>query len=378
MSTKTEISTDDVLRERSPRRLGQLVPNGMLEDNYPRNMWWAAAHVDEVKDGPLARWILETPVVIYRLENGTPAALYDRCPHRWAPLSEGHVCGDKIVCPYHGMEFDTTGLCTKAPTQKMQPNIARIPAYPVREAGAFLWIWMGDPEVIDREPPEVGYQTDPNWSFLHGYYEVAANWVMIRENVFDLTHIAFLHKNTFKQNDWINAPDSFMEGDVLCYQQEFELAPLSPLFCAGMGLPEDKPVKRVQKGTMPSLAISFSDWNVHDPAPEPGRRSDFIMRGCHIVTPAQRGRTHYFWGSAFDVPALSDEVIAKTKASVIEAFDEDKHLLEIMQRQIAADPRGLSYLEVTLGPDKGGIRVRQILNKMLEAEGRPPLKGGLA
>ena len=77
MSTKTEISTDDVLRERSPRRLGQLVPNGMLEDNYPRNMWWAAAHVDEVKDGPLARWILETPVVIYRLENGTPAALYD-------------------------------------------------------------------------------------------------------------------------------------------------------------------------------------------------------------------------------------------------------------------------------------------------------------
>ena len=31
-----------------------------------------------------------------------------------------------------------------------------------------------------------------------------------------------------------------------------------------------------------------------------------------------------------------------------------------------------------LGPDKGGIRVRQILNKMLQAEGRPPLQGGLA
>ena len=53
MSTKTEISTDDVLRERSPRRLGQLVPNGMLEDNYPRNMWWAAAHVDVSRTG---RW----------------------------------------------------------------------------------------------------------------------------------------------------------------------------------------------------------------------------------------------------------------------------------------------------------------------------------
>ena len=121
---------------------------------------------------------------------------------------------------------------------------------------------------------------------------------------------------------------------------------------------------------MPTLAISFSDWNVHDPAPENGRRSDFIMRGCHIVTPSQRGKTHYFWGAAFDVPSLSEEVASKTKASVVAAFDEDKHLLEIMQKQIAADPRGLDFLEVTLGADGAGIKVRQILNKKLAAEGR--------
>jgi len=138
-----------------------------------------------------------------------------------------------------------------------------------------------------------------------------------------------------------------------------------------MGLPQDKPIKRVQVGRMPTLAISFSDWNVHDPAPEPGRRSDFIMRGCHIVTPAQRGRTHYFWGAAFDVPELSEDVATKTKASVTAAFDEDKHLLEKMQAMIEADPRGLNYLEVTLGADGAGIKVRQILNKKLAAEGRP-------
>ena len=74
---------------------GQRIPNGMLEDNYPRNMWWVAAHSREVTAKPLARWILETPVVLYRLADGTPAALYDRCPHRWAPLSEGHVERDR-------------------------------------------------------------------------------------------------------------------------------------------------------------------------------------------------------------------------------------------------------------------------------------------
>ena len=95
------------------------------------------------------------------------------------------------------------------------------------------------------------------------------------------------------------------------------------------------------------------------------------MRGCHIVTPAQRGRTHYFWGAAFDVPQITDDVARKTKASIIAAFDEDKHLLEKMQAQIAADPQGLDYLEVTLGADGAGIKVRQLLNRKLAAEGRP-------
>lgn len=354
---------------------GQRIPNGMLEDNYPRNMWWVAAHASEVTTKPIARWLLETPVVLYRMEDGTPAAMYDRCPHRWAPLSQGEVRGERIICPYHGMEFDAGGHCVKTPTQKMMPKTAQIPAFTVREAGAFIWIWMGDQDAIDCDPPEVGYQTDPGWSFIHGYYEVKANWVLIRENVLDLTHIAFLHKNTFKQNDWITAPDSYLDGETVTYEQEFDLAPLSPLFCAGMGLPEDKPIKRKQVGRMPALSISFSDWMVHDPAPEPGARADFIMRGCHIVTPGRRGETHYWWGSAFDVPTLSDDVKEKTKKSIVEAFDEDKYLLEAMQGQIKDDPRGMDYLEVTLGADGAGMFVRQILNKKLKAEGRT-LSGG--
>lgn len=40
----------------------------------------------------------------------------------------------------------------------------------------------------------------------------------------------------------------------------------------GTGLPEDKSIKRTQNGRMHSLAISFSDWCVHVPAPEPGWR----------------------------------------------------------------------------------------------------------
>ena len=347
---------------------GQRIPNGMLDDNYPRNMWWCAAHRDEVSDQPMSRWLLEKPIVMYRLSDGTPVALDNRCPHRWAPLHRGRVIEDQLVCPYHGMQFGKDGICTRIPTQDNIPQTARVQSYPIRESGALLWIWMGDPEAIDHDPIDMSYTVNPDWSFVHGYYEINANWVLIRENVLDLTHIPFLHANTFQQKDWDNVPEVTMEGDTIIYRQDFAPSPLSPLFCAGMGFEDGKIVKREQEGRMPSLAVSFSDWNVHDIDAGPGDRVDYLVRGAHVVTPAQRGKTHYFWSAAFDVPNISDEVAQRTRASVTAAFDEDKELLEDLQTQVAADPRGLDFTEINLGADSAGVRVRQVLKRKLEAE----------
>lgn len=346
----------------------QLIPNGMLEDNYPRNMWWCAAHRDEVTETPMARWFLEKPVVLYRRSDGTPVALDNRCPHRWAPLSEGKVVEDQIVCPYHGLAFGADGVCTRVPTQDRVPKSARVQSYPLRESGAFVWIWMGDPDAIDRDPVDMSYTIDPDWSFVTGYMEVETNWVLIRENVLDLTHIAFLHTNTFQQSDWESVPQVTLEGETIVYRQDFAPSPLSPLFCAGFGFEDGHVVKREQEGRMPSLAVSFSDWIVHDIDAVPGKRIDYIVRGCHIVTPSQRGKTHYFWGAAFDVPGISAEVAEKTRANVVAAFNEDKALLQAIQAQVENDPRGLDYPELNLGADAAGVRVRQFLKKKLDAE----------
>lgn len=346
----------------------QLIPNGMLDDNAPRNMWWCAAHVDEITEKPLARWLLEKPVVLYRLSDGTPVALDDRCPHRWAPLSEGEVKNDQIVCPYHGMEFGADGMCSKVPTQKSIPKSAKVQSYPLRTSGAFVWIWMGDPEAIDHEPVEMGFTTDPGWSVITGYMEVAANWVLIRENVLDLTHIAFLHSNTFQQDDWENPPEVSMQGDTIVYEQDFPPSPLSPLFCAAFGFEDKKIVKREQRGWMPSLAVSFSDWNIHDLDAGPDKRRDFIGRGAHIVTPGERGKTHYFFVASFDSPNAPVEILEKTKAGVISAFNEDKDLLQKIQARIMKDPRGLDFPEINLGADGAGVAVRRVLKRKLDAE----------
>ena len=93
-----------------------------------------------------------------------------------------------------------------------------------------------------------------------------------------------------------NVPEVTMEGDTVIYRQDFAPSPLSPLFCAGMGFEDGKVVKREQEGRMPSLAVSFSDWKVHDIDAGPGARVDYLMRGAHIVTPSQRGKNALFFG----------------------------------------------------------------------------------
>src|ERR1700761_672315 len=119
----------------------------LISGAYLRNAWYVAAWSDSLGDGQvLARTIMDEPIVLYRKADGGIAAVEDRCPHRFAPLSMGKVVdGDRIQCPYHGLEFDGSGACVKNPhgTKNIPPR-ARVKSYPVLEKHKAVWIWMGE------------------------------------------------------------------------------------------------------------------------------------------------------------------------------------------------------------------------------------------
>jgi len=71
--------------------------------------WWPVALSHELGKQPLACQLHDLPLVLFRAEDGTPAALPDRCPHRFAPLSAGKVRDGQIECPYHGWRFAADG-----------------------------------------------------------------------------------------------------------------------------------------------------------------------------------------------------------------------------------------------------------------------------
>jgi nitrite reductase/ring-hydroxylating ferredoxin subunit len=61
-------------------------------------------------------------------------ALSGACAHEDGPLGEGVLLGDRVVCPWHGFDFDVnTGVCGVA------PDLA-VSVYPVRVSGVDLLV----------------------------------------------------------------------------------------------------------------------------------------------------------------------------------------------------------------------------------------------
>lgn len=66
------------------------------------------------------------PVALFRTADDQVFALYNRCPHRQGPLSEGIVHGHRVTCPLHSWVIDLES------GQAMAPDVGCAPAVPVR------------------------------------------------------------------------------------------------------------------------------------------------------------------------------------------------------------------------------------------------------
>jgi len=169
---------------------------------FVRNAWYVAAAAEEITGKPLARTLLNEPVVIFRNGRGEIAALADRCCHRGAPLSLGNATERGIRCGYHGLEFDREGMCIEIPGQRVIPKHARVLSYPVFLKADYVWIWLGQADKAD--PSEiVDYPPDDqiNWPRAHDMLHLQASYIMVLENLMDLSHLSYLHKTSIGSSD---------------------------------------------------------------------------------------------------------------------------------------------------------------------------------
>lgn len=85
-------------------------------------MWHKICLVSEL-DPLMGRYaeIGDRQVAIFLLEDGSIHAVDNLCPHQTGPLCRGDVQSGKVLCPWHGWEFElATGQCTHIPNTKVE------------------------------------------------------------------------------------------------------------------------------------------------------------------------------------------------------------------------------------------------------------------
>jgi phenylpropionate dioxygenase-like ring-hydroxylating dioxygenase large terminal subunit len=177
---------------------------------FLRNSWYVAAWAKDLERTLLSRTILGEPLVFYRKENGDPVALEDRCAHRHAPLHLGRLVGDDLQCGYHGLTFGCDGVCKSIPSQEMIPAKARVKSYPVVQRNDWIWVWMGEPVLADKDAiPDFSRVADPAFAATGTTNVVKANFELINDNLMDLSHVG---NDWHDRNGWQSADEDGAHG----------------------------------------------------------------------------------------------------------------------------------------------------------------------
>jgi phenylpropionate dioxygenase-like ring-hydroxylating dioxygenase large terminal subunit len=337
--------------------------------NYPMNCWWVAALSDEVGEQPLSRRLLDLPVLLYRTAEGRAVAIEGRCPHRGAPFSLGCRKGDAIQCGYHGFTFSSTGECIDVPSMKGPVPAIRVRAYAVVEQAPLVWVYLGDPAALDKVPPPHSFDwtQDPAFAMVTGRMDIKANYMLLKENVLDLTHFGFVHAATFKITDWVNPPDVQVDGDRVTYRQYFDKSPLPPPFALPLKRAAGTPFDRENYGSFISPALQIAAVDFIDPERTDRKAIEGKFRIAHATTPIDATHMHYFYLLARDHGTSAEEMNALAELSK-KGFAEDEQMIEAVQEVLSRETRPTASWEFSVKSDTAGIQARRALERWMKRE----------
>jgi phenylpropionate dioxygenase-like ring-hydroxylating dioxygenase large terminal subunit len=342
---------------------------------YLRNTWYVAAWASELADRALvARTLLEVPVVLFRTSHGEPAALLDRCPHRFLPLSMGMPTERGVQCAYHGLEFDGSGKCVGNPFSDVIPKAAKVATFPVVERHSLIWIWMG--EVAAADPaliPDFSCM-DPDTAWVgKRYLHVKANYVLETDNIMDLSHIEFLHPTTLGSGSVRQGEVKVeMEGDSIWSRRRVRQEILPDYMYGSMGLAHGVPVERRIDVRWDAPAVMLLITQV---TPEGGTAADTRrLDTAHLFTPETATTSHYWYSASLpkaDGPGGETSVERRVAGLALPFETEDLPVLEAQQRAMG-DADFWDLKPVLLPGDAAAVRARRMLEQRIREEASDP------
>ncbi len=176
------------------RNLRQQARASGMDPNY----WYAVEEVHRVKPGTVVEVVFwKRSIALFRGSDGAFHAIENRCAHRQLKLSMGEVQGCRLVCAYHGWQYDEDGRCVAIPHDCYGRGLPKLPlrTYPVKVRYGLIWLFPGNPEQAElRQIPDIPELEGPErWACEPLVFTWAAHHSMVIDNVSDFTH-AHLHR----------------------------------------------------------------------------------------------------------------------------------------------------------------------------------------
>jgi phenylpropionate dioxygenase-like ring-hydroxylating dioxygenase large terminal subunit len=345
--------------------------------SFLKDAWYMAAWSEEVGAALLRRRIIGVPVVLYRLQSGAVAALEDRCPHRFAPLSRGTRDGDSIRCGYHGLTFDATGRCIHNPFSERIPAGAEVQSFVSYERDGIVWLWAGDKALADSSqvPKFQSLQLPNGPEPIRGYMTMDANYEYGTDNLMDLSHIEFVHTGSFAGAGVIFAGKHTVreEGEEL-HSNWWMPGVKAPPHTFGV-FPRDMVTDHWLEMRWNAPASMLLEIGA---TPVGSKREDgVIVKQAHILTPETETTSHYFWATTRTSDAPTPEGDSMLRELMNQAFIvEDKPMIEAAYHNLDGEDFW-ARKPLFLGVDAGGARARRRIQHLKAAEAKrteqPPI-----
>ncbi len=335
---------------------------------FLRNYWYVAGRSDEVGRVLLQRWILNEPVLLYRTEGGTAVAMQGNCPHRSLPLSKGRLIEDEVECGYHGLKFAPSGECTHVPALDKVPATCRVKTYPVVEMNRWVWIWMGDPALADEATiPDCRWNDDPEWSVTEGHLEIGCNYALLVDNLLDLSHTAFVHRDSIGDRSVAEAPaNTEVSGNSVSVIRRLKNVPPPPYFVKLHGWNGNIDRSQHIQWTPPTF-VHIVSWTAPVGTDKSDNSNALVYRVLNGITPATERQVHHFWSIPRNF-AHGAEVDDQQQEENTRILTQDIAILEAQQEMVnrlSGTPDSLEEW-VNIPADAGAIRARRIVAALRE------------
>ena len=163
---------------------------------FPEGWYFIARRADLPKAKLIQKTWMGEDVVVWCDDDGNICVAEAYCPHLGSylgPDAGGQICDGRLVCPFHGFEFDAGGQCVATPFAA-PPRSARLRVYETQEVCGLVFAWWG---IDGREPQWHLPDEQPEqarWSGIHVQtMRFAGHPQETTENSVDIAHLRYVH-----------------------------------------------------------------------------------------------------------------------------------------------------------------------------------------